>query len=172
MATHTKARDSQGKALDAERLYEPISPHGRTVNRAPRIFNVGAKLRGDHEAVVIAPRLWISADATDEEKSAARRAHYTAAVTDLPQTEPDPWATKIAEQRRIPFERRVMAVDAFWKGDTYVAKGPQRDVDDPIVRAAPQMFRDLDGRLVSATRPKQAGPQLAGEIRIATDPPA
>ncbi len=51
--------------------------------------------------------------------------------------------------RYIPFERRVIALDTFSKGIEFVRKGAQHDLADPIVREAPSMFRDLDGRPVT-----------------------
>ena len=42
----------------------------------------------------------------------------------------------------------MIARDAFSKGSTFVPKGAVRDRDDPIVQAAPEMVRDLDGRPV------------------------
>ncbi len=57
--------------------------------------------------------------------------------------------TRIAAPRYIPFERRVLAIDTFSKGMEFVRTGAQHDLADPIVRAAPQMFRDLDGQPVT-----------------------
>ncbi len=54
--------------------------------------------------------------------------------------------------RYIPFERRVIALDTFSKGMEFVRKGAARDIDGPIVRAAPEMFADLDGGSVVTLR--------------------
>lgn len=54
----------------------------------------------------------------------------------------------IAAPRYIPFERRVLALDDFSNGPIFVKRGSAHDLGDPIVRAAPQMFRELDGRPV------------------------
>jgi hypothetical protein len=57
--------------------------------------------------------------------------------------------TRDVNPRHIPSERRVIALDTISKGMQFVRKGAQHDLADPIVRAAPSMFRDLDGRPVT-----------------------
>jgi hypothetical protein len=143
-----KALDASGQPIDPTKLYEPLSPFGRLVDGAPRVYNPGTQLRGDHEAVRQGPELWVAADVSTDEKLALRRARHAAALASVPPPAEAAPPYRIAEPRRIPFERRVLATDEFWLGSTLVRRGAQRDIDDPIVKAAPQMFRDLDGRPV------------------------
>ena len=56
--------------------------------------------------------------------------------------------TRIVAPRYIPLTRRVIALDDFSKGLEFVRRGTAYDIGDPIVRAAPSMFRDLDGKPV------------------------
>ena len=48
-------KDAQGQAITPARLYTPITAHGRVVDMAPRVYNPGMQLRGDHEAVQNSP---------------------------------------------------------------------------------------------------------------------
>lgn len=142
----SKNNDAMGKKLDPSALYEPLTAHGRVVNGAPRVYGPGVELRGDHEAVRIAPSLWVRKDATSEEKAQARAAR-TARLRSEPIPQPvDLRAMKIAERRQIPLERTVVATDDFTFGFLPGArKGERHDVDDEVVRKAPMLFRYLDG---------------------------
>ncbi len=137
--------DAQGEPLEAGALYTPISSHGRD----GKVYNAGLiELRGDHPAVSAVPSLWIRTTTSTEEKERTRRAYITARLADVPPPPPDPWATRIVTPRYVPFERRAIATDTFWKGATFVRRGATHDIDDEIVRAAPEQFRDLDGKPV------------------------
>jgi hypothetical protein len=93
------------------------------------------------EAVQAAPQLWISAEATSEEKDAARRAHAAAALANLPPQPEDIHRPRHPEPRKIPQARRMLAVETFWVGPHFVKAGMARDVDDEVVRLAPQYFK-------------------------------
>jgi len=151
--------DAQGEPLDADKLYTPISSHARD----GKVFNAGlVELRGDHPAILALPSLWIRVDASTEAKTAVARAHIVSRLADIPPPPEDhPSEPKIVEPRRIPFERRVIATDTFSKGMEFVRKGAAHDVDDAIVKAAPEMFRDLDGRQVRRTDDVPAAAPLA-----------
>ena len=135
-----KPLDAQGRPIDPERLYEPLSSHGRLVNGAPRVYNAGTtKLRGDDEAVQLAPALWVPVDAPDDAKLAARRARFAAASA-----VPESARLQVAEPPQIPIERLAIADENFqYRGVSY-RRGDKLDIDHPAVQAAPQWFRRAD----------------------------
>ncbi len=57
--------------------------------------------------------------------------------------------------------RRVIATDTFSNRLEFVRKGTAHDLDDAIVKAAPAMFRDFDGRPVRRTDDGPAAAPLA-----------
>ncbi|MDQ3548629.1 MAG: hypothetical protein M3439_07390 [Chloroflexota bacterium] len=67
----------------------------------------------------------------------------------------------MSEGVRSPFERPLIALANFSKGMEFVRKGAQHDLADPIVRAAPSMFRDLDGRPVTPDEGPAPRPPVA-----------
>lgn len=42
---------------------------------------------------------------------------------------------------RIRQARRMVATETFWAGPHFVKKGAERDIDDSVVKRAPEMFR-------------------------------
>ena len=73
----------------------------------------------------------------------AYRTHVRSRLADVPPPpENHPSVTRVASPRRIP-SSGVIATDTFNKGPEFVRTA--HDVDDAIVKAAPEMFRDLDG---------------------------
>ena len=148
MSPRKPTTDALGQQVNPEQLYTPIS----SFIRGHRVFNAGLiELRGDDPAVTLVPSLWVRTDATSVEKEAARKAHNARRMTENmpPQQPPGPYEPRIAEPKPLPaYERRAIAIDTFSKGDVFVRKGAAHDIGDRIVRLAPQMFRDLDGKPV------------------------
>ena len=64
---------------------------------------------------------------------------------DIPAAPADPFATRIAQSRKIPLERMCHAMETFSKGEVVVRRGGRYDVDDEIVRLEPGLFRLVDG---------------------------
>ena len=138
-------KDAAGLPVDASVLYTPLSSHARD----GKVYNAGlVELRGDHPAILALPSLWIRVDASTEDKQMVYRAHVSARLADVPPPPEDPSVTRIVSPRYIPLTRRVIALDTFSKGMEFVRRGTAHDLDDAIVKAAPEMFRDLDGRPV------------------------
>jgi len=152
-------KDATGQPLDPEQLYTPLSSFA---TKEAKVYNQNLDtLRGDHPAVSAAPWLWLRNDTPTEAKRAVYRAHVTARLADVPPPPEDPTVTRIVSPRYIPYGRRAIAVDGFSKGDVFVRRGSAHDVDDAIVRAAPEMFRDLDGRPVRIADDGPAAEQMA-----------
>jgi hypothetical protein len=73
-----------------------------------------------------------------EEKEAARKAHHAASQASLPPPERD---TRFDAPPRIPQRRRMIATEAFWSGPHFVRRGMARDMDDEVVKRAPEYFK-------------------------------
>ena len=82
--TYRTLKDAEGKPIYPDRLYTPLSSYGRAVDDAPIVFNSElTQLRGDHEAVMAAPALWVAVDTSTDEKAALRRARSAARLADV-----------------------------------------------------------------------------------------
>ncbi len=148
-----KPTDALGAPINEGVTYTPLTSHGRVVNGAPRVFNPDVhKFLGSHEAVQAAPSLWIPITAPTDAKLAARKAKQDAANV---VSEPD-WR-HIVEPRIIPLERVCFASENFeWRGLSHRI-GDRHDLDDEVVKAAPQWFRMAD----RSPLPKQFAPEAA-----------
>ncbi len=90
-------------------------------------------LRGDHEAVTIAPQLWIRTDATSEERGNAVVRYRLSREAEVPRAV-DPRATRILGP--IPPERRRVALRNYVGRDGLIVhKGDIWDANDRFVAA-------------------------------------
>lgn len=135
LSLRKKLKDAQGKPIEADTLYTPISPHGRGFIA----YNPGVELRGSHEAVKAVPSLWIAAETGSDEKVAALSAYRARRDANEQPAAADPQAPRILGP--IPRERRRVALrDYHDKAGRIIWAGSIWDANDEFVKGNPDMF--------------------------------
>lgn len=130
MALQLPSRQPKIPRPTPTKLYIALSSFSTIQDGHPIVVQMGSRLRGDAPVVVRLPERFAEDGMSDLEVA------RTAAARRRP---PDPVPQKPAKPV-IPVKRRVLVVADFYMNNNRYFKGQPYDVDDAVVRAAPDMF--------------------------------